>query len=281
MIYIGIQSEYFEIQSINHSNCELLEETQDDVLRLVWFTSDENKLVIDGIPYTFHENEIVSLTQFHKLEFVHINTVNLLRFNRQFYCILDHDSQVGCKGILYYGTAKLPIIHVKETAYKVLCTVWKMAILEFEMKDELQLEMLQMMLKRILILITRLYKEQNALNEISTVQGDLVRSFNFLVEQHFREKHSVSEYADLLFKSPKTIANTFKKKGAKTPLQYIHERIYLEARRLLFYTKKDVSEIGYELGFGDIQTFSRFFKKQSGSSPSDYRLQKDIVIKPK
>lgn len=78
-------------------------------------------------------------------------------------------------------------------------------------------------------------------------------------------------YAALLFKSPKTISNTFKKISGKTPLQFIQERILLEAKRYLLYTEKDISEIGYELGFPDIQSFSRFFKKNQGVSPSTFR----------
>ena len=84
----------------------------------------------------------------------------------------------------------------------------------------------------------------------------------------------MAEYSEMLFKAPKTISNTFKKLCEKTPLQVIQERIVLEARRMLFYTDKDVSEIGYELGFQDIQSFSRFFKNQEGLSPTDFREKK-------
>lgn len=272
MKYTGIHQEYFEIQVIDQENCEALEENEKDVLRLLWFTSDNNKVKIDGIDYTFHCNEIVSLTQFHKLKYESIEGVNLLRFNRQFYCIIDHDSEVGCKGVLYYGAAQLPIIKAEKKYLEVLETAWKMAILEFEMEDELQLEMLQMMLKRILILTIRIYKMQNSPSNISAKQHDLVREFNFLIEKNFHTKHSVGDYAKLLYKSPKTISNTFKMLGEKSPLQFIQERIMVEARRLLYHTEKSVSEIAFELGFTDVQTFSRFFKKHQGDSPSMFRV---------
>lgn len=218
--------------------------------------------------------KIVFLTQFHNLEVEQINQVNLLRFNRPFYCILDHDSEVGCKGILYYGAAELPIIRAEDMELDVLETAWKMATLEFEMTDSLQLEMLQMMLKRILILCTRIYKNQTTLAELNTDQNNIVREFNYLVEKHFKEKHSVAEYAELLFKSPKTISNLFHKLGERPPLQFIHERIMLEARRMLWYTDVEVSQLTYDLGFNDIQAFSRFFKKNQGIAPTEYRLTK-------
>ena len=45
----------------------------------------------------------------------------------------------------------------------------------------------------------------------------------------------------------------------------------LEARRLLVYTERTISEIGYELGFSEIQSFSRFFKKEEGLSPIQFK----------
>jgi AraC-like DNA-binding protein len=45
----------------------------------------------------------------------------------------------------------------------------------------------------------------------------------------------------------------------------------LEARRLLKYTDKSIKEIAFEIGFEEIQTFSRFFKNYEGVSPSDFR----------
>ncbi len=273
MQYLGNQSEYFEMLEINDTNCQLLEESKDDVLRLLWFTSDGNELIIDNRKFIFDTNQIITLTQFNQVKYQHINTVNLLQFNRQFYCVVDYDSEVGCKGVLYYGAAKIPVLTAKNMHLDILETAWHMAVLEFEMKDKLQQEMLQMMLKRILILCTRMYKQQNKNQKLSTEQHNLVREYNYLVEKNFRSMHSVADYANLLFKSPKTIANTFKKLGEKSPLQFIRERITLEARRMLVYTDKGVSEIGYELGFQDVQSFSRFFKKQEGKSPTDFRLK--------
>jgi hypothetical protein len=221
MIYQGNLGEYFELRKITAENKEHLIRPVPETLRMLWFSSDDNELIIDAQPYHFHRNEIVFLTQFHQVEFKQVGELNLLRFNRPFYCILDHDSEVGCKGILYYGAVQFPVIMPNEQDLEILQTAWKMAVLEFEMHDNLQLEMLQMMLKRILILCTRIYKNSHDFNKLDSQQNNLFREFNFLVESHFKEKHSVADYAELLFKSPKTITNTFKKLGEKTPLQFI------------------------------------------------------------
>ncbi len=109
------------------------------------------------------------------------------------------------------------------------------------------------------------------LAKLEVKEVDLVREFHYLVEQYFKTKHSVQEYADLLNRSVKTLANIFSKVSDKSPLQIIHERKVLEAKRMLRYTDKPIKEIAYKLGYEDIQTFSRFFKKMENTSPSDFK----------
>ena len=273
MIYQGKQNEYFELEYVDCDNFRSFRPIVSGALQLLWFQSDGNKLIIDGIHQTFNNNQIVSLSQYHHVQYEQINAMKMLRFNSEFYCIINHDSEVGCKGVLYYTPAKIPVVSVQEPQFAIMNDAWNLTDLELEMKDELQLEMLQIVLKRILILCTRIYKMQGTLSFIDDSQHNLIREFNFLVEQNFKEQHSVSYYAGLLHKSPKTITNTFKKIDEKSPLQLIHDRILLEAKNLLHYTKRDISEIAYELGFENVQVFSRFFKRLSGISPTEFRLK--------
>ncbi|WP_035092737.1 helix-turn-helix domain-containing protein [Aquimarina macrocephali] len=270
MIFLGNIKEYLQLETINSQNSKILNETIESSLTILWFESDQNELIIDGKKQAFSKNEIVFLTEFHNVIIKNIDCIRFLRFNRPFYCILDHDTEVGCKGILFFGASQLPIIQIPEEELDKFETLWKMFTIEMQSNDSLQIEMLQMMLKRYLILCARIYKlKENFPNEKE--DSDIVREFNFLVEQHFKTKHHVSEYAELLYKSPKTLSNIFSKMGSKTPLQYIQDRKMLEARRLLHYTNMQIKEIAYEIGYEDVQAFSRFFKNQEGSSPSEFK----------
>ncbi|MTI29943.1 helix-turn-helix domain-containing protein, partial [Xanthovirga aplysinae] len=232
--------------------------------------SDQNELTIDGKDYIFTTNEIVFLTEFHRVKVNKAGPLRFLRFNRPFYCILDHDGEVGCKGVLFFGASQLPVIQIPEAELEKFDTLWNMFTIEMQSDDNLQIDMLQMMLKRYLILSTRLYKNQ-AHYPAEKADVDIIRDFNFLVEKYFKTKHTVAEYAELLNKSAKTLSNVFSKVGTKSPLQYIQDRKALEGRRLLHYTNMPIKEIAYTIGYEDVQTFSRFFKKREGVSPKEFR----------
>jgi len=271
MKFIGTTEEYLSLTTNDAESYNALTESVEKGLTILWFTqSNQNKLIIDGDEFVFSKNEIVFLTEFHKISIDNLENVKLLRFNRLFYCILENDIEVGCKGVLFFGASQVPIITIPEEDLEKFETLWKMFTLEMQLPDNMQRDMLQMMLKRYLILCTRIYKLKMQY-PLKNTDFDIVREFNFLVETHFKSIHSVTEYAELLHISPKSVSNIFRKLNSKSPLQFIQDRRMLEAKRLLIYTTKQIKEIAYEVGFEDIQTFSRFFKREEGISPSKFK----------
>ncbi|BDD06987.1 helix-turn-helix domain-containing protein [Aureibacter tunicatorum] len=277
MKFEGKNQEYLEIIDIDGNLGNFLEHSKNSELSLVWFYDDGNKIRIDTVDYHFDKNDIVCLTEFHRIKVCKLGKAKLIRWNRPFYCIVDHDSEVGCKGVLYYGSSNVPMLRPEKEELEILQVVMKMFLIELGFKDHLQFEMLQSMLKRFLILCTRIYKSMNSAGMLDHSGVELIREYNFLVEQHFRSKHTVNEYAELLNKSPKTLSNLFKKASGTSPLKFIHNRIILEARRVLIYSEVPVSELAYDLGFADVQVFSRFFKKQEGISPQNFRLREKMT----
>lgn len=271
MIYQGKNNEFLGLQTVKQGDIILFDTAMNAPLNLVWTRDEKTIIDFEGQHYTLPKNTIICLTHFFEVNFLSLESAFVIKFNREFYCVIDHDAEVGCKGILFFGANQLPNFQIPDNELEKFETVWKMFHLEFETKDEMQLEMLQTMLKRFLILCTRIYKSQNQLTAIQLEENNIIREFNYLVEQHFKTKHSVQDYADMLNKSSKTLSNLFGKISDKSPIQIIHERIAIEARRNFIYTDKSVKEIAYDLGFEDIQTFSRFFKKMEGLSPLDFK----------
>ncbi len=240
---------------------------------ILWNRGEAQVLTVDGVQYHFAEQMLVALGVFNSFSLEKSEYVIIWRYNRNFYCISDHDHEVSCIGLLFYGASQVMLLHTSNDEQHTFNLLFQVFKDEFHNHDTIQGEMLRVLLKRLIILLTRLAKRQYIADK-SLVGNDLdlVRQFNVLVEQHFRKQHTVAAYAAMLNKSPKTLSNFFALYNAKTPLEVIHDRIDLEARRLLIYTEKSVKEIGYELGFEEHTHFSNFFRKHNNISPSDFRI---------
>ena len=98
-------------------------------------------------------------------------------------------------------------------------------------------------------------------------------SFQKLIEYNFKEQHKVSFYIQQLQINEKKLTQLTKKHSGNTPLYYIHNRILLEAKRLLAFEKISLKEMAYQLGFDSPPAFSAFIKKKTGHSPSELQVQ--------
>lgn len=236
----------------------------------IWATKSPIKVLIDGVPITIKAHQIVSLTSIQYFQFVEGNDVIVYQFNRAFYCIKDHDKEVGCVGLLFFGNAHIPIISLNEKEQHKFAVLHDVLLDELETSDTIQAEMLRMLMARFIIKTTRLLKSTTG--EKATLKGtnDTLRHYNLLVETHYKKEHSVAFYAGKLNKSPKTLSNGFAKYD-KSPLQIIHDRIVLETKRQLLYTDRTSKEIAYDIGFDDASHLSRLFKKQTTFTPSEFK----------
>lgn len=247
--------------------------------KILWSRDKSVSLKIDDYHLELHKNELIFCTPLNVIE-VPMDNEGLLSFvfNKQFFCIQTHDDQVSCQGFLFFGSSQPQVIKIADNDLKQFELMHELFLNDMSVKDHLQGEMLRSLLKRLLIISTRMVKNKLPDPSLSNTQMDLIREYNVLVEKHFKSLHKVKDYANLLYKSPKTLSNLFTKHIGKTPLQMVNERIILEAKRLLLYSDKSNGEIASELGYQDLGHFSKFFKKHTGSSPSIFK--KDKIATP-
>jgi len=99
----------------------------------------------------------------------------------------------------------------------------------------------------------------------------LVQRYRGLIEQHFRQHHQVHHYSRLLSVTADHLSRVCRGATGRGALDLLHERLILEARRMLAYTPATIAEVAAELGFDDPAYFSRFFSRSLGASPSGYR----------
>lgn len=271
MVYKNDAKEILSLIELSETNRDIVFDVHETDMTFIWNVEDALNITVDKVPYQLSKNQIIFLTEFHKVDGINLEKARMLRFNQPFYCIVNHDNEVGSKGLLFFGATTIPIVTIDDSDLNDFEITWQIFCSEMRQQDLLQKDMLQAILKRMLILCVRSLKKSSQLNKLDNSQADIIREFNYLVEGHYTKHHDVAFYAAKLNRSPKTLSNLFSLASERKPLTIIHDRIMLHARRQIVYTKLSIKEIAYGLGFEDIQTFSRFFKNRQGISPVQYR----------
>ncbi|MFQ3234929.1 MAG: AraC family transcriptional activator of pobA [Paraglaciecola sp.] len=130
-----------------------------------------------------------------------------------------------------------------------------------------------------LILLTVL--RQQRLHAMTVGNGSrestLLLKFRALIEQHYTEQLAVKEYAQRLYISVSKLNRLCQSLLNDSPKAIIHQRLVIEAKRRLIYTKQTVEEISGLLGFSDPAYFSRFFKQIVGVTAGAFRQQGNII----
>lgn len=239
---------------------------------IAWNKGKTQIVTIDEIQYHFNENSVLPIMLNQSFKFQNPQDIVAWQFNREFYCIANHDAEVGCVGFIFFGPSPTMFVSLDEEQKKKLQSILDLFEEEYNSEEDIKGEMLRMLLVRLIIFITRLAKKQYlGAEEVIEEKFNLIRQFNLLVEIHFRKEHQIAFYSNLLNKSSKTISNYFSLYSNKTPLQTIQDRIIAEDKRLFYYSEKSVKEIADELGFEDAAHFSKFFKKCTSQSPSELK----------
>ena len=93
-----------------------------------------------------------------------------------------------------------------------------------------------------------------------------------LVELHCHEQHKVEWYADRLHLAPKYLSNILHQTISTSPNACIDQALIRHAKSLLSSTSHSVQQISDQLGFLNQSHFGTFFRRQTGCSPKEFRL---------
>ena len=118
-------------------------------------------------------------------------------------------------------------------------------------------------------------KELQPLGALSRKE-ELFEQFLRLLNEHCANEHSVSFYANKLCITPQYLSLILKSVSGKSANKWIEEALMIEAKMLLRKPNTNVQQVADKLNFPDQSTFGKFFKKNMGISPSEYRKLKKI-----
>lgn len=111
--------------------------------------------------------------------------------------------------------------------------------------------------------------------------SQIVKKFKLSLEQHFKDLSSgdtellfqVQDFAREQNLNVSYFSQVIKSKTGKSISHWIAEKTIAQAKALLKHSQKTIKEIAYDLGFSETAHFSNFFKKHTGTSPTNYRLE--------
>jgi AraC-like DNA-binding protein len=99
------------------------------------------------------------------------------------------------------------------------------------------------------------------------------RKFRQAAEHRFHEWHQISAYAKALGLSEKTLSRAAQEATGLSAKAYLSKRIALEAKRMLAYTRWPIAQVADKLGFDEATNFIKFFRREAGLAPNEFRKQ--------
>jgi AraC family transcriptional activator of pobA len=128
------------------------------------------------------------------------------------------------------------------------------------------------LLALIAIGVARLAASRARTGSVTLAPADAtVEALRKLVEENFRKERHLDFYAEKLAMTADRLNDHVKRATGVTAGHLIRQRVLTEAKRQLVFTNQPIHEIAYDLAFSDPSHFARFFRKQTGTTPHEFR----------
>lgn len=170
----------------------------------------------------------------------------------------------------FFGSHAAPWFSVRREEAERVISLFGDLQREFDAGQRGVLEVLRATLRILFIEASRLKTLGTPAQEPSRA-ALLARQFQLAVEHHFREWQTLAPYAKALGVTVNHLNDVVRQETGHAAGALIRHRRLLDAKRLLLHSDMSVSEIGYQTGFHDPSYFTRFFRRETGATPADFR----------
>jgi AraC family transcriptional regulator, transcriptional activator of pobA len=244
-----------------------------DFYHIIWIEKGSTTHLVDFIPVKVEKHSIlfINRAQVHLFDSSEKYDGKLILFTDRFFC-KNQDDVDFLKGTILFNdlleTTALNLDGIKGTLVHLL------DLMQAELLNAtgaVQRDILQNYLHNFLLLCDK-EKRKKGFREIPKgADRDYSVLFTSLVNQHFSKIRSVREYADMMHVPEKRLSRATAHVLGKSPKEIISERVLLEVKRILVHTNKSIKEIGFDLGFNEPTNFIKYFRQQTGQTPSEFR----------
>lgn len=156
--------------------------------------------------------------------------------------------------------------HIFENYFNCILT-------EYKASNSLKYRKIGLLLDLVYIDSNRLKFEEQFNEDRTNSQMLYYKDLQLLIDKHYVELKKPKDYADLLNITVKHLNKIVNSLLNKSTSELINERLILEAKRLISHGNLTIREIAYKLEYEDYSYFSRFFKKNTGLTPSEFAKQ--------
>lgn len=230
--------------------------------------------VIDGNNYEIKPPCVFFMSpgQAHKLELSNDIEGYIFIFTADFYLLNRRNPNSLIEFPFFYTIHQdNPPLHLTNPEdVRFLEALFRQSIAEANANGESKMEMLRSILDLILTTCTARYHENEHLSQKGKGQI-MVKQFFHLLEENYAQNLPINRYAEMIGVTPSHLTQTVKMLTGKTSSQMIRGKQLLEIKRLLAHTNLSVSEIASQLNFEDQSYFTKFFKRETGLTPLQFR----------
>lgn len=246
-----------------------------DFFEVLYLNQGSGYHVIDGNKYEIKPPCVFFMSpgQAHKLELSHDIEGFIFIFTADFY-LLNRRNQNSLIEFPFFYTIHQdnPPLQLSNPDVQFLETLFRQSIAEAVQQGEYKMNMLRSLLDLILTTCASRYEENEHLSQRGKGQM-LVKQFFHLLEENYMQNLSIAQYADRIGVTPNHLTQTVKMLTGKTSIQMIKAKQLLEIKRLLVHTNLPVAEIAGQMNFEDQSYFTKFFKRETGLTPLQFRSE--------
>ncbi len=244
-----------------------------DFFEVLYLARGSGFHVIDGNKYEIKPPCVFFMSpgQAHKIEFSHDIEGFIFIFTPEFY-LIHYNNPNRLIEFPFFFTIRQdnpPLLLNNPDDIIFLESLFKKGISELAKGEGFSIELLHSILDLILNTCAPLYKSDE--NSLTGKGHMLVKKFFQMVEENYEKNLGVAQYADKMAITPNHLTQTVTHLTGKTSSQIIKAKQILEIKRLLVHTNQSITEIATRLNFPDQSYFAKFFKRETGVSPMQYR----------
>ena len=170
----------------------------------------------------------------------------------------------------YMSLQENPVLPLKESQFEALMSYCSMVRKLFEINHPNKLDIIKHLTCAFFYGIGY-YFHQTAESKSLTNEEALMQNFLKEVQLSYKQERKVLYYADRLHLSAGYLSTLIKKFSGKTAAEWIDDYVILEAKALLKSTNMTIQQISDELNFPSQSFFGKYFKRQTGLSPKEYK----------